>query len=89
MGVRDLHLPAEEIHLCNHLVENHYIVEVRADAVADLQISSHVVARKIQEGDPSWEMFVAPEVADIIRRKGYFGWHEPPPACPADKPTEN
>jgi hypothetical protein len=83
LGVRDLHLPENEIHLCDHLVQNHYIVEVQADAVADLQISSHVVAHKIQEGDPSWEMFVAPEVANLIRRKGYFGWHEPVSSPPA------
>lgn len=76
IDIRDLHLPVEEVHLCEHLLQNHYIEEVHADTVADLQTSSHVVARKIQEGDPSWEMFVVPEVAAIIRRNGYFGWRE-------------
>jgi hypothetical protein len=76
IGIHDIHLPKEEVHLCEHLIQNHYIQEVQADTVADLLTSSHVVARKIQEGDPAWEMFVVPEVADLIRRKGYFGWHE-------------
>jgi hypothetical protein len=76
IGIHDVRLPPEEIHLCEHLIQNCYIQEVQADTVADLLTSSHVVARKIQEGDLAWEMFVVPEVADLIKRKGYFGWHE-------------
>jgi hypothetical protein len=32
---------------------------------------------KIQSGDPSWESMVPPEVAQIIKSRGFFGYRAP------------
>jgi hypothetical protein len=31
------------------------------------------VARRIEEGDASWERDVPPEIADVIKKRGFFG----------------
>jgi hypothetical protein len=39
-----------------------------------LQIFSRDVLKRIAEGDESWDQTVPPQVAEIIRRRGFFGY---------------
>ena len=43
-----------------------------------LPIFSHDALQKIKDGDPSWEEMVPPEVATVIKRRGFFGYQHPP-----------
>ncbi len=74
IGVHNLKLSDDVNSLYRHLVENGFIEEVRAESVADLAFSSNVVSQKIRAGDPSWEEFVVPKVAELIKANGFFGW---------------
>jgi hypothetical protein len=42
-----------------------------------LSIFSREVLRKIAENDDSWECMVPPDVAELIKRRGFFGYIEP------------
>lgn len=42
-----------------------------------LSILSRDVLRRIKEGDESWEAMVPPEVAEVIRRRCFFGYRAP------------
>ena len=39
-----------------------------------LPIFSRDVLKGIAEGDENWDQMVPPQVADIIRRRGFFGY---------------
>ena len=39
-----------------------------------LQIFSRDVLKRIAEGDESWDQMVPPQVAEIIRQRGFFGY---------------
>jgi hypothetical protein len=42
-----------------------------------LSIFSRDVLRRIAAGDDSWENMVPPEVAELIKRRGFFGYVKP------------
>jgi hypothetical protein len=42
-----------------------------------LPIFSRDVLKRIAEGDESWDQMVPPQVAEIIRRRGFFGHRKP------------
>jgi hypothetical protein len=42
-----------------------------------LSIFSRDVLKRIAQGDESWDQMVPPQVAEIIRRRGFFGYKKP------------
>jgi hypothetical protein len=85
IGVRNLQLPDQSAHLYRHLIDNGFIEEIVAEHVAEIQFSSKIVAEKIRSGDPGWEAWVTPNVAELIKQNGYFGWRRAP-AAPSEVP---
>lgn len=61
--------------LYEHLVENGYIESIDYYNRNYLPIFSRDVLAKIGAGDASWETMVPPEVAGIIKERGFFGYH--------------
>ena len=41
-----------------------------------LPILSRDVLRQIGEGDPEWESRVPPEVAELVKKRGFFGYRD-------------
>ena len=64
-------------HLFEHLRVNGLILGLSCDAASLRTYSSEDVRSRICSGDPSWRELVAPEVAALIDRNGFFG-----AACP-------
>jgi hypothetical protein len=52
-----------------------------------LKIFSRDVLERIKDGDDSWESMVPVEIAEIIKRRGFFGCKrsEGTPAAPPDR----
>lgn len=60
--------------LYDYLVERGCIEQLDNYNPAYLPIFSRDVIRQIQAGDNSWSERVPPEVAEVIRRRGFFGY---------------
>ena len=56
-----------------HLLENHFIEDIRNFNKDLLRIRSHDILDQIKAGDASWEKLVPPPVVEIIKREGLFG----------------
>jgi hypothetical protein len=61
-------------HLYTYLLENHYIVAIRAKKPSGLRFNSNEVIQRLSNGDDSWETLVVPRVADLIKERGFFGY---------------
>jgi hypothetical protein len=59
--------------LYGHLVQNGCIEQLENYKKECLPIFSRDILRKIKEQDASWEAMVPREVADVIKRRGFFG----------------
>ena len=42
-----------------------------------LSIFSRDVLKRIADGDPAWEAMVPPQVAEVIKKRGFFGYARP------------
>lgn len=60
-------------HLYAHLVENHFVEDIRHFNPDYLTISSTGVIEKLQAGDPAWAGEVPSPVAEVIKAKKLFG----------------
>lgn len=60
-------------HLYKHLINNQFIVPIKTDATPDFQFSSRKVLKLIESGDPKWKRLVTPQIAKVIKDRGYFG----------------
>ncbi len=60
--------------LYDYLVERGCIEQLDNYNPAYLPIFSRDVIQQIQAGDNSWSDHVPPEVAEVIRRRGFFGY---------------
>lgn len=69
----NLKVSSELRHLYAYLLENHFIEPVIGGNLKHLDIFSREVLKQIASGDPAWEKAVPPEVARIIKKKGYWG----------------
>jgi hypothetical protein len=78
-----LAVPSHLRHLHAHLMENRCIVDVESECPAIITFSSRDVASRIENGDDSWEQFVDPRVAALIKKHRYFGWHPRSASVPA------
>ena len=66
--------------LYEHLVEQGRIEQLDNFNAAYLSIFSRDVIEQIKAGDPAWCEHVPAEVAEVIRRRGFFGYRRPAPA---------
>jgi hypothetical protein len=61
--------------LFRYLIENGFIQEITDYSLEYLRIHPPDVLAKLQSGDASWEWMVPPEVSEMIKVRGYFGYH--------------
>jgi hypothetical protein len=60
-------------HLYAHLIENHFVEDIRNFNADYLPITTHGVIKKLQAGDATWESQVPGPVAEVIKAKKLFG----------------
>jgi hypothetical protein len=72
--VENLNIEPELRHLYRHLVENGYIEQLDNYNEQYLHIFSRDILKKIKEQDNTWEEMVPPEVAKVIKQRGFFGF---------------
>ncbi|MCS6808676.1 MAG: TonB-dependent receptor [Bacteroidota bacterium] len=72
--VQNLPVPPKVRPLYDYLVQNNYIVQLDNYNEKYLHIFSRDILRKIKEQDPTWEDMVPPEVAKVIKQRGFFGY---------------
>jgi hypothetical protein len=63
--------------LYRYLIENEFIEEITDYNREYLGIFPPTVLAKLQSGDSTWESLVPPEVARLIKERGFFRYHEP------------
>src|SRR5204863_9675650 len=60
--------------LYRYLIDNEYIQEITDYNPDYLRIHPPDALAKLQSEDPAWEQMVPPEVAEIIKSRGFFGY---------------
>ncbi|MEO7723912.1 MAG: TonB-dependent receptor [Chthoniobacterales bacterium] len=61
-------------HLYQYLIENGFIQEITQFHREYLKIFPPEVLAKMRTGDPAWEGMVPPEVSEMIKARGFFGY---------------
>ncbi|MDQ3115797.1 MAG: TonB-dependent receptor [Verrucomicrobiota bacterium] len=61
-------------HLYQYLIENGFIQEITQFQRQYLKIFPPEVLAKMRTGDPAWERLVPPEVSEMIKARGFFGY---------------
>ena len=74
--VANVKMPGAVQSLYTHLVERGRIKQVDNFDESVLHIFSRDVLRRIKDQDESWETMVPPEIADVIKKRHYFGYRE-------------
>ncbi len=74
--IRNFPIAPRQRGLYEHLVATGSIRQLENYDTRHLNVFSRDVLAKIQRGDPSFESMVPPEVANVIRTRGSFGWRE-------------
>ncbi|MSU57102.1 MAG: TonB-dependent receptor [Pedosphaera sp.] len=69
-----LEVPPNVRHLYAHLVENHFVEEIKSYTPEFLTVNSNVVLAKLQSGDAAWEQMVPAPIAEVIKAKKLFGF---------------
>jgi hypothetical protein len=67
--------------LFDYLIDNHFITELTDYNSQYLHIHPPDALTKLQKGDPNWETMVPPEVMEIIKERGFFGYRNTPAAA--------
>ncbi|XZE54093.1 TonB-dependent receptor [Planctomycetaceae bacterium SH139] len=75
--VENLAIAQEVRKLYEHLVDKHCIEQIEDYDEQHLQTFSREVLKQIQSGEPGWREHVPQEVADVIQRRGFFGYKRP------------
>src|SRR6202790_1186435 len=73
--VQNIEMPADLRSLYRHLVERGRIKQLDNFDESLLHIFSRDVLRRIKD-DAAWECMVPPEIADVIKRRRFFGYRE-------------
>ncbi|MGI9087562.1 MAG: TonB-dependent receptor [Chthoniobacterales bacterium] len=60
--------------LFRYLIDNHFIHEVTEYNPDYLRIYPPDALEKLQSGNPAWEKMVPPEVVELIKTRGFFGY---------------
>jgi hypothetical protein len=76
--VDNLAVAPELAKLYGHLVDRGCILPLTSYDPECLKVFSSDVLELIGKGDPSWERLVPEAIADIIKRRGFFGYKKPP-----------
>ena len=74
--VENLAMPGNLISLYRHLVDRGRIKQLDNFNEDVLNIFSRDVLRRIKDEDASWEQMVPQEIADVIKRRGFFGYRD-------------
>jgi hypothetical protein len=74
VSLANLDVPPALAKLYGYLVDRGALVPLEGYDAAVLPILARDVLRSIEAGDPAWEGMVPPEIAEIIRRRGFFGY---------------
>ena len=80
--VDNLQLAPEIRKLYQYLVDKGCIAQLDAYDPQHLETFSREVLRQIQAGDPAWIEQVPEEVAELIQRRGFFGYRRPKTVAP-------
>jgi hypothetical protein len=75
--VSNLQMPGNVDSLYAHLVERGRIKQLDNVDEGVLHIFSRDVLKRIKEHDAAWESMVPPEIAEVIKKRQYFGYREP------------
>jgi hypothetical protein len=67
-------MPADLRSLYRHLVERGRIKQLDNFDESLLHIFSRDVLRRIKDEDAAWERMVPPEIAEVIKRRRFFGY---------------
>ena len=73
--VDNLNVAADLRKLFGHLVDRSCIVQLENFDRSILHIFSRDALKRIKAGDPTWQDMVPPEIAEVIRKRGLFGYH--------------
>ena len=76
--VDNLKVAPELRKLYEYLVDKGCIEQLDNFNATNLSTFSREVLRQIQAGDPSWMEHVPAEVAEVIQRRGFFGYRRTP-----------
>ncbi len=74
--VENVEMPSKVHGLYRHIVEGGKIKQLDNFDESVLHIFSRDVLKRIREEDPSWDSMVPPEIADVIKRRHFFGYHQ-------------
>ena len=72
----NVEMPAKVQGLFRHIVDGGRVRQLDNIDESVLQIFSRDVLRLIKEDNPAWAAMVPAEIADVIRRRGFFGYHD-------------
>ena len=74
--VHNMEMPEDLRHLYRHLVERGRIKQLDNFDHSLLHIFSRDVLKRIKDNDVAWECMVPPEIADMIKRRNFFGYRK-------------
>lgn len=63
--------------LFRYLIDNEFIQEIKDYNPEYLRGHPPEALKKLQSGDAEWEKMVPPEVVEIIKKRCFFGYHDP------------
>ena len=72
----NIEMPEQLRNLYRHLVERGRIRSMENYDKSVLHIFSRDVLRRIKDQDDSWEEMVPSEIAEVIKKRRFFGWRE-------------
>lgn len=75
--VGNLEVPGQLRPLYDYLANRGSFVQLDNYKPEYLSIFSREVLKRISAGDPSWEQMVPDAVAELIKKRGFFGYHQP------------
>jgi len=72
----NIEMPEELRNLYRHLMERGRVRSLTNFHRDFLHIFSRDVLRRIKDHDDTWEAMVPPEIAEVIKKRRFFGWRE-------------
>jgi len=71
--IHNMEMPPELKHLFSHVVDRGAVRQLENVDESLLHIFSRDVLKRIGDGDSTWEEMVPPEIAEVIKRRRFFG----------------
>lgn len=72
----NVEMPPKVQGLFRHIVDGGRVRQLDNIDESVLHIFSRDVLRLIKQDNPAWAAMVPAEIADVIRRRGFFGYHD-------------